>query len=740
MGHTGLPAWLQMEQTAAGSRLAGVPTDDHAGRQYYLELVSTAAAAAADTPSADVFSVKVVSEPVAVGGAVRAGERGAVQCDAGSSVTMAGVLLAASLDGLSGGGRVALLRDVSRHLDLPAAALRLTRPANKALFDSSALVAGAGDVRTAGGPTLHLQWQVGCGNVHAHQMPILQRLEATAADGRMAAAVGYGVVGWHVSNKKAVTPHRVKRYADVRPTATRIPTGGVPTKAPKLTVDMDKDKSRRPHKPSKKVDKTGVVMPSRPPIAPTRSVVTPGPTQVWPSKPQPYVPTSHRPTPPLQPSVAPTQVARPTRPTQLLPTATLRTLPPTEAPAWTPIPAVSTTTESLHGPIVKNEIKTVRVAVGDILHHKIPKNTFFDFEDGNTRGLKLLLLTKEGSDLPSDTWIKLNARQALYGMPMEADIGKHDFCMTAYDEDNNMIREVFTVIVTDRSAENEINHEFSLGIDLDYESFMRDVDQRMEVARKIAHVYGDRDARHMMVTRLEKGSVVYAWTNTSLSGDGCPVDQIAHLLSFLITANQTLNETMLRRMKPYRVLRASGAPRGACDFDDVPAVVAADGEDGDGVASEPRAKSDDRVMITTVLPAVIIAIMLLLCAFIACCLYRKRRSGKLSDEDKETYHSKGVPVIFEDELDENNGPSSKPLIGRDEKPPQSPPDYGDGIDDASTPDSLRKQHLLDTTVEDDDDTVDYRRPPPVSGSLDSRGEPRPLAQTLCRQPPPYVAP
>lgn len=54
--------------------------------------------------------------------------------------------------------------------------------------------------------------------------------------------------------------------------------------------------------------------------------------------------------------------------------------------------------------------------------------------------------------------------------------------------------------------------------------------------------------------------------------------------------------------------------------------------------------------ITFVVPAVIICSMLLLAGIVACVLYRRRRTGKMSvgDEDeRQSFRNKGIPVIFQ---------------------------------------------------------------------------------------------
>lgn len=60
-------------------------------------------------------------------------------------------------------------------------------------------------------------------------------------------------------------------------------------------------------------------------------------------------------------------------------------------------------------------------------------------------------------------------------------------------------------------------------------------------------------------------------------------------------------------------------------------------------------------------------------------------------EERESFRSKGIPVIFQDELDEKPEIGNKsPIILKDEKPPLLPPSYNsanDGNNDAFYDDS-----------------------------------------------------
>lgn len=102
--------------------------------------------------------------------------------------------------------------------------------------------------------------------------------------------------------------------------------------------------------------------------------------------------------------------------------------------------------------------------------------------------------------------------------------------------------------------------------------------------------------------------------------------------------------------------------------------------------------------------------------------------------------SKGIPVIFQDELEERLEVSSgtkSPIIMKEEKPPLPPPDYNRDKAETYRPirsesfksDTYRSQPNATTALLSDiDDTSPYHPPPPI--------RPTPTY----RQPPPYLPP
>lgn len=64
----------------------------------------------------------------------------------------------------------------------------------------------------------------------------------------------------------------------------------------------------------------------------------------------------------------------------------------------------------------------------------------------------------------------------------------------------------------------------------------------------------------------------------------------------------------------------------------------------------PIGPFDEDYIFTFLIPAILIALMLILSGVVACLFYRKRRASKMGigDEDeKQSFRNKGIPVIFQ---------------------------------------------------------------------------------------------
>lgn len=334
-------------------------------------------------------------------------------------------------------------------------------------------------------------------------------------------------------------------------------------------------------------------------------------------------------------------------------------------------------------PILRNSIGRINVTVGDIIKFKIPENTFYDFEDGGTRRLRLTLLTSDNVEPLRSSWIQFDSgNQEIYGLPSDGDIGMHSFSLNAIDSDDQTVPDTFIIHVSRLTRRKKPPVEFSIQLDYDYDHFQSDTNKKTLVANKIARLYGDPDPRYIIVNNITRGSVVYGWSNKSLVGDDCPTNQINHLIKYIISEDGNVSSNLIQVMEPeFRVIGADAKPLGTCvgiwkpNF--VTTITTSRGTTAPPSLPpgeiEPTLKTstDDDIYITTIVPAIVIAVMLVIAAIVAYFLYWRKRKGKMSLGDKDFIGS-GVPVVFAGELEEQKPDLGKaPAVLPNEKPPLS---------------------------------------------------------------------
>jgi len=646
------------------STLEGVPDVTDASTSFAVTVV-TVDASDKDKP-VDQFQINVVEDsPVTSSSETdqSADERRPrpVRCLPTSAVTTATVVIDA--DAAVARERAATVRAFAGHLDLPVAAVRYL-PAGKApLDDSSALVAGVGDAGVAGrgAPSggVALQWEVGCGNVFAAHMDRLQRVETTAADGTMTAALGRGVVGWHVANKKpggAGSKRQRSRRAVHRlsPTATPVVSVSPPTSRP----------------------------------VPTRTVKEPEPTRVPPSRVEsspPTTTTDYRTTVTERRRTRRRRTRRPrpgrsTTPVVSEHSTTTRTYtvpPPYIEPSVTAVPTtirVVTATPPLRFPDLHWSGRPLHLDLysNEIIHRRIPDDIF---EGGAPGGLRLRLLTADGLEVSQ--WLRLDeATHRLVGMPLDTHIGRQTYTLEATDRSGRIARAGMTVLVRRKNvAIRNAAFESTARIGLDYDRFTEDVSLRLDVVEKIASGFGDADASQILVTRIAPGSVAISWTNASIPGNTiCPLSTLADIRSRMLAPDGSVRPRFREALRPHQVISATMTLHGSCATTDlaVPSQTASTRRPG---PVRPQKVTDSGDLVNVVVPIVVVVCCVILALIIACILIRKRRaSEKASSPDKTV--KPGAPIIFASELDDNgSAPPSKPLIGVNGERVPAPPDY-----------------------------------------------------------------
>lgn len=403
-------------------------------------------------------------------------------------------------------------------------------------------------------------------------------------------------------------------------------------------------------------------------------------------------------------------------------------------PESQPGPPISTDVEKNYPPIPRNQVDHINATVGMLLNYKVPEDSFYDPEDGTVRSMKLSLLTMDHSPIPSDNWLQFDIRnQEFYGVPMPSDEGSKEYQLVCEDREGLRAHDGLVVVVHP-APRVQYSVEFSITINPRYETFIRDTQLKRKFVEKLRDLFEDSDTSNIVIGRIYRGSTVITWYNRTLPTTKCPHAEISTLRKVLVNDENQMSHRLISVMGPEFVVLAVGLyPSAVCQGELTP-LHPTDPPPPPVDEFTPMGTSDD-YLITFIVPAVIICTMLLLAGVVACVLYRRRRTGKMSvgDEDeRQSFRNKGIPVIFQDELEDQTEPINKsPVIMKEEKPPLPPPEY-----QRHNPSPPPTQALLS----DAEDAEPYQPPPPFTTSRDTARHTRHKSTPTYRKPPPYVPP
>ncbi|XP_034392914.1 dystroglycan-like [Cyclopterus lumpus] len=769
MGKETLPYWLYWDKESC--ILRGLALEQDKGVHHILASgEETTEKTGNQVSPSTVFSIEVYpeeradAEPTLLAPQSDGGGGGGVQpftCGAEELVTVLTVILDADLTKMVAEQRVNLLGVMRKFSHVPLEHMRVVPVVNNRLFDMSAFMAGPGNAKKVVENGALLSWKLGCA-LDQGGIPDIDSVQSSAKDGTMSARLGYPVVGWHIVNKK---PHGVKRVRrQLYNTPTPVPSLLPPTSHPEPPVRV----VPTPTSPSIALATEHSAPPVRGPlplpvkptmrvrdqIAHTPVFGPPQPTRVLGTTSTiPILPTMTRPTI-VEATALPTPPSTTKRPK---PSATRKpkkiktsTPAPREPKSTTPKPPKRTTPLTLtpdqnQNPEIRNAIDQVNAWVGTYFEVKIPPDTFYDREDGTTDKLRLTLKQTPKEAVNETSWIQFNSTiQLLYGLPEEQHAGKHEFFMLATDKGGKSIMDAFEVQVNRWSSHDKPSVVFAARFHGDPKTLSNDVHKKILLTKKLAYALGDRNSSTVTLRSITRGSIVVEWTNNSLQQSPCPKDQISVLSNRIADPQGTPKPVFAKAMEPdFKPINISIRGTNKCQsytfvppgVVPMPALPTATPSPGTG-----RRSSDD-VYLHTVIPAVVVAALLLIAGIIAMVCYRKKRRGKMTIEEQATFIKKGVPIIFADELDDSKSPpsSSIPLILQEEKPPLPPPEYPNMSGPHST---LLDQDLMEeySIYQDDDPNAPpYQPPPPFTVPIEGKGS-RPKNMTSYRSPPPYVPP
>ncbi|XP_045521898.1 dystroglycan 1 isoform X2 [Pieris brassicae] len=388
--------------------------------------------------------------------------------------------------------------------------------------------------------------------------------------------------------------------------------------------------------------------------------------------------------------------------------------------------APATKAPDTYPPVTRNQVDHLTATVGHLLVYKVPEDTFFDPEDGGTRNLHLSLRFSDRSEIPSNNWLQFDANnQEFYGLPSANDQGSVHYQLIAEDSSKKSAYDSLIVEVA-KAPTIRPTVEFQMTMDPS-PNLMETAANKRKIVEKLGALFDQKETENIRIQSITDNPPTIIWYNTSLPMDRCPKREIEELRNSIIVDERGAMGGNLKEKvdqifdKDLKVMSIRLIPLGLCAEQSTKIIKPLTPIGNANSKTQNASPEYSDYLVTFVIPAVVIVCMILLAGIIACVLYRRRRTGKMSvgdEEERQAFRSKGIPVIFQDELEERTDtePVDKsPVIMREEKPPLLPPapDYRSGED------------------------APYRPPPPFAAS---RTPPRPKATPTYRKPPPYVPP
>ncbi|KAL1021569.1 hypothetical protein UPYG_G00014950 [Umbra pygmaea] len=760
-GKDSLPSWLQWDTESC--ILRGLALEQDKGVHQISLYTSENSGHCSDVFSIEVHpEERVDAEPALLAFQDEANNVQPFTCSSEEPVTVLTIILDADLTKMEAQQRVGLLASMKTFSGVPLEHMRVVPVVNNRLFDMSAFMAGPGNAKKVVENGALLSWKLGCA-LDQSNIPNINSVQLPAKDGSMSSKLGYPVVGWHIVNKKPHVMKRVRRQLGNTPTPVlsllpptthpEPPTRIVPTPtSPSISPATDSSAPPvrgplpLPVKPTIRLRDQIAHTPTLGLPQPSRFLVITSTIPIQPTMTRPAIPESTAlPTPQSTTRRPKTSTTKKTKKPKVSTPA------PREPKSTTAKPPRRTTPQSVvseyinEKPQLRNPIDQVNAWVGTYFEVKIPPDTFFDKEDGTTDKLRLTLRKNDNEVVNESSWIQFNSTiQLLYGLPEKGHVGKHEYFMLATDKAGLSTIDAFEVHVNRWTLSDKPSVLFAARFHGEPKTLTNDIHKKILLTKKLAYALGDRNTSTVTLRSITKGSIVVEWTNNSLQQSTCPKDQIT-ILSKKISDSQgrptlAFSNAMEPDFKPINISihgtnkchTYTFVPPGEVVM---PAPPPATPSPGTG-----HSTSDD-VYLHTVIPAVVVAALLLIAGVIAMVCYRKKRKGKMTIEEQATFIKKGVPIIFADELDDSKSPpsSSIPLILQEEKPPLPPPEYPNMAGPHST---LLNQDLLEeySIYQDEDPNAPpYQPPPPFTVPIEGKGS-RPKNMTSYRSPPPYVPP
>ncbi|XP_028402398.1 uncharacterized protein LOC114525338 [Dendronephthya gigantea] len=216
-------------------------------------------------------------------------------------------------------------------------------------------------------------------------------------------------------------------------------------------------------------------------------------------------------------------------------------------------------------PVVQRPLATLNITSCQYLYYKIPKDTFWDKEDGNN--LTLRLLTESFRELSIDSWVSFDpTRNIVYGIPVSPEIFANnltrvdfEYILSAVDSSGREVNASLTLTVYDDHTPS--GQEISIEV--------RDALTQFNLVRLFEDIIGylyNGDKSTMKILNLNQTSTKtqLTWSDCKAVTDVCDARRVERTLNLIRIDESFLNPHFVIALVPNVLLDARAKKLGMC--------------------------------------------------------------------------------------------------------------------------------------------------------------------------------
>ena len=289
-------------------------------------------------------------------------------------------------------------------------------------------------------------------------------------------------------------------------------------------------------------------------------------------------------------------------------------------------------------------------------YHEVYANKLFSIFFGSElfEGSKRAILTDVNEqELKHKRWLEFDGKW-LKGFPLKVSdhTGEHQFLLIYETTDGSKNIHPLRIRVLEPPLPPTPNHQFEIKVIENIRNFLGHLKTRLLLFKKISSAFGDEDASNIALTKIEKGSLMVGWANSSLSQEVCDEESLKRLLKMFLNEQNEITENFRKALSPYIIKNATFVTDTSCASfhnkdDDThppgPVVIATSFYD---------TKTVFFLIIGLILATAVIVLLVCFCCLCYCQKRKKQKESERIYEPNLVEHAstKGVPVIFASEI------------------------------------------------------------------------------------------